>query len=877
MKRSRSATKLSRQSTVVSESWLEAPKRALDAGHDLIETAATLSNHKILSSSKAWGQITQDSLKLARENLAAGQSKTETVVAVVGGSGAGKSTLINVATEIFYTEDAPYLTIKLKSAEEIVELVLLAVEDLKDLNSDEAKSSILVLSALWPEKFKPKSMTAPRKEDIDGLMKTLRDSLRRDHGMQLGKSLDLESPSVEVLTGYLRQFVQANGDGNPEHRAFWPATAFIQSEHARSCDADILKDGLVLCDLPGLNDSSSLRESTTRAKLAEAKSILLISDSNRVSTDRETSSILKKYGAPLMLSGSIDNVTVVATKAEDFGGTLTSDLVKQLMASSRDLEQAVQPKQLQKLVEAEKELADLDRVVREAKTKLAKHGITRQLLSNDGDAVIMMDEFDPQDEDAKMASYSDSDDDDDSAMEEDDSDELKGIRMALELAQKNLDQAQGHLGALQERLRKKLILARASSIKTTVQDEFYRGLQGLDGERATAQLRTQLEVISVSSRQFEQGQFEISGIPTLRSRLRILATSSRREHAAKLLAGLQKFCLDSRSIVDGIGGPRTSSKIKNQFGAKKRALSSDLKEAEKNKKDVVAARADQACAAIAAAQKHAEDLIVSYFAELAKYRYVDWNVDIQRPFDECVYATADVQFPTHGSQLLPAAFYESVKTAVREFLQLEGLFTQQDLTRELKDLDLQLQQLDRDLLAATQASRQGLAKSLADPKEPWSVNNSLSPTYKKAIGVTVAGGTGVFRSVRSTLDADIKIKAPGLFKAHAATSNSAFRKAADDIDNLSSEFVRKLEESLFAKDTAIIGGLKPASIEDLAEAQRLEQALKTLLDQTERLKTDIEASPYASSASGSSIKITWADYEPSRSSARLAGAKMETD
>ncbi|KAL8293105.1 hypothetical protein RQP46_000799 [Phenoliferia psychrophenolica] len=274
----------------------------------------------------------------------------------------------------------------------------------------------------------------------------------------------------------------------------------------------------------------------------------------------------------------------------------------------------------------------------------------------------------------------------------------------------------------------------------------------------------------------------------------MLATASSREHATTLLAGLQKFCVDSRGILEGIiGGPGTVSKT--QFEAKKGELSTDLAVVKGNMKGVVAAQADQACAAVTEAQKHAEDLTLSYFDEVGKYRYNTFGAFLRRKG----------AFRLKGADVNWTVDIQRVEDAVVNFLQLEGLLTQPDRER--------------------------------------------------------------------ALDADIKVNAPGLFKEHAATSSTAFRQAAKSMDKAVSKFLKRFEGRLTAKYSAIIEKRERANASDVADAKKLKKALKTFLDKIESLKDPLE-SP---SGSGGSIKVTAADSEPSRSSARIAASNMEMD
>lgn len=130
--------------------------------------------------------------------------------------------------------------------------------------------------------------------------------------MSAGKALVLEEGNAQTLRNKVRRYLvgrEQHADGQ-----YWPLISRVRIYG----NFEILSDGVVFVDLPGLNDPNPAREQVTKRYLEDARYIWLICNS-QTGIDRVFSQVLRDDGFlfRLFMEGRLNAFSVIATRADD--------------------------------------------------------------------------------------------------------------------------------------------------------------------------------------------------------------------------------------------------------------------------------------------------------------------------------------------------------------------------------------------------------------------------------------------------------------------------------------------------------------------------------------------------------------------------------
>ena len=130
--------------------------------------------------------------------------------------------------------------------------------------------------------------------------------------MSTGKPLVIEEEKAQTLRNKIRRYLV--GREQYDDGQFWPLISRVRIYG----NFDVLSNGVVLVDLPGLNDPNPAREQVTKKYLEEARHIWLICNS-QTGIDRVFTQVLRENGLllRLFLEGRLDTFSVIATRADD--------------------------------------------------------------------------------------------------------------------------------------------------------------------------------------------------------------------------------------------------------------------------------------------------------------------------------------------------------------------------------------------------------------------------------------------------------------------------------------------------------------------------------------------------------------------------------
>jgi hypothetical protein len=184
-----------------------------------------------------------------------------------------------------------------------------AVNDDTDLDREEKetnkKSALEKFSAVYhgePLEHLPKILS-----DVNlGLPKEI------VFAMAKGRSLIITEDKAISLRNKVRRYLV--GREQHEEGQFWPLISRVRIYG----NFKVLSNGVVLVDLPGLNDPNPAREHVTRKYLEEARYLWLVCNS-QTGIDRVFTQVLRENGFlfRLFLEGRLDVFSVVATRIDD--------------------------------------------------------------------------------------------------------------------------------------------------------------------------------------------------------------------------------------------------------------------------------------------------------------------------------------------------------------------------------------------------------------------------------------------------------------------------------------------------------------------------------------------------------------------------------
>ena len=130
--------------------------------------------------------------------------------------------------------------------------------------------------------------------------------------MSTGKPVVIVEEKVLQLRNHIRRYLV--GRESHEDGRFWPLISRVKIYGA----FDVLSNGVVLVDLPGLNDPNLAREQVTKKYLKDAQYIWLICNS-QTGIDRVFSHLLRDEGLlfRLFLEGRIGVFSVITTRVDE--------------------------------------------------------------------------------------------------------------------------------------------------------------------------------------------------------------------------------------------------------------------------------------------------------------------------------------------------------------------------------------------------------------------------------------------------------------------------------------------------------------------------------------------------------------------------------
>lgn len=250
-------------------------------------------------------------------------------IAFVGGTGTGKSTLINalLGTEIMPTHSFRTCTsaaieiayAQRKTWQAHIQFLPLseweaekqAFLDEVQLSQSSGHSSFDYQDFLYKAwaLYRPQQGQPPMPFPLEHLLELLREPLPESiTEIVSAGACRLRAKDPLKLRAQLQQYLTAEA-------SFWP---LVQQVHIVG-PAEMLKDGLRLIDLPGLNDPNPVREHIARTYLRQSEFIWLIFGTGRGLT-REVVDLIKdqQFINQIVLDGKVSALSFVGTRADEF-------------------------------------------------------------------------------------------------------------------------------------------------------------------------------------------------------------------------------------------------------------------------------------------------------------------------------------------------------------------------------------------------------------------------------------------------------------------------------------------------------------------------------------------------------------------------------
>lgn len=257
------------------------------------------------------------------------EGHTHVSLALVGGTGSGKSTLLNALLEADLLPTHSFRTCTSAAIEvayaarkswraTIQFLPLSAWQEEKEHFLAEARESQAsghssfghqdFLYKAW-SLYRPRAGQPPMPFPLAKLIDLLQEPLPESLLKQIAQgTLILKSKTASELKQQLTRYLTAESP-------VWP---FIQQVLLEG-PLPLLKDGLRLIDLPGLNDPNPVREAITRSFLQQAEFIGMVFGTGRGLT-RDVIELLKDqhFITQMVLDGKVSALSFIGTRADDF-------------------------------------------------------------------------------------------------------------------------------------------------------------------------------------------------------------------------------------------------------------------------------------------------------------------------------------------------------------------------------------------------------------------------------------------------------------------------------------------------------------------------------------------------------------------------------
>ncbi|CZT44235.1 uncharacterized protein RSE6_04373 [Rhynchosporium secalis] len=250
-------------------------------------------------------------------------NKPRTLIGFLGTTGAGKSSLLNALVR----EDALLPTNSMRASTAVViEVSFNQSNDAKQAYGAEIQ---FCSSAEWVAEFEV------LRRDIEDLLEEnssaddsdseLNTAIAKLKAVYPGRSLqkllaltpqDIKSSMAKELLKSINKYVDSsNGSSGSGSIEYWPLVKLVKI----FTEAEILKDGLVLVDLPGVGDSNAARGKVAKAYLKNLSHIWIVADINRAVSDKVAESpIDSSLKEHLYMNESYDDkfVAFITTKTD---------------------------------------------------------------------------------------------------------------------------------------------------------------------------------------------------------------------------------------------------------------------------------------------------------------------------------------------------------------------------------------------------------------------------------------------------------------------------------------------------------------------------------------------------------------------------------
>ncbi|XP_048338522.1 uncharacterized protein LOC125425079 isoform X2 [Sphaerodactylus townsendi] len=157
----------------------------------------------------------------------------------------------------------------------------------------------------------------------------------QDVTQHLGTVKHISAGTAADFRKNIEKFIDSRTDNLREMKGgeFWPIVKCVKIQVAQ---AEVLKTGVVLVDLPGIRDSNAARDSVAKEYLKNCNAVWVVASITRAVDDKTAKEILNGHlRRQLFMDGQFGNLAFVCTKTDSFN---ISDIVRDL-----DLREEIQP------------------------------------------------------------------------------------------------------------------------------------------------------------------------------------------------------------------------------------------------------------------------------------------------------------------------------------------------------------------------------------------------------------------------------------------------------------------------------------------------------------------------------------------------------